>query len=132
MYALWARATASASYRHSVEAPPDSQSIPGKVVTVSVVWTNYGSAAAFERWTPVYRLVDSSGAVARTPPAKVGLKTLVHDDLGQPCAQPVPGIRHRVGAHRPDRAWRLGTTTLRASATGVTISGRIRSQTLNI
>ena len=89
-YALWAKANASAGYRYSVEAQPDSQSIRGKVATVSLVWTNYGSAAAFEQWAPVYKLVDSSGAVVRTLPAKVNLKTLVHDDSWKSPQEAVP------------------------------------------
>jgi hypothetical protein len=44
---------------------------------VDVTWTNYGSAAATENWVPGYRLVDFSGAVVRTLPARVTLKTLV-------------------------------------------------------
>ena len=60
-----------------------SQSIHGKVATISVAWTNSGSAAATEQWAPGYQLVDFSGAVVRTLPAAVNLKTLVHDDYSQ-------------------------------------------------
>ncbi|UXA09188.1 hypothetical protein KXD96_04885 [Mycobacterium sp. SMC-2] len=90
LYALWAKANASAGYRYSVEAQPGSQSIRGNVATVSVVWTNYGSAAAFEHWAPVYKLVDSSGLVVRTLPAKVNLRTLVHDGSGKSPQEAVP------------------------------------------
>jgi hypothetical protein len=83
LYLLWARANASAGYRYSVEARPGSQSIQGKVATISVVWTNYGSAAAMEQWSPGYKLVDFSGAMVRTLPATVNLKTLVYDDSSQ-------------------------------------------------
>ena len=90
LYVLWAQANASAGYRYSVEARPGSQSMRGKVATISVVWTNYGSAAAFEQWSPGYKLVDFSGAVVRTLPATVNLKTLVHDDSGQSRQEAVP------------------------------------------
>jgi len=83
LYLLWAQANASAGYRYSVEARPGSQSIQGKVATISVVWTNYGSAAAVEQWSPGYKLVDFSGAMVRTLPATVNLKTLVYDDSSQ-------------------------------------------------
>ncbi|HWS91985.1 MAG TPA: hypothetical protein VN306_05640, partial [Mycobacterium sp.] len=43
LYLLWAQANTSAGYRYSVEARPGSQSIQGKVATISVAWTNYGS-----------------------------------------------------------------------------------------
>ena len=69
---------------------PGSQSIQGKVATIAVVWTNYGSAAATEKWTPDYELVDFSGAVVKTLPATVNLKTLVHDDSSQPSEEAVP------------------------------------------
>ncbi len=62
----------------------------GKVATISVVWTNYGSAGASEQWSPGYKLVDVSGAVVRTMPATVNLKTLVHDDSSQSREDPVP------------------------------------------
>jgi hypothetical protein len=90
LYLLWAQANASAGYRYSVEARPGSQSIQGKVATISVVWTNYGSAAATENWVPGYKLVDFSGAVVRTLPATVNLKTLVHDDSSQSREEAVP------------------------------------------
>ncbi|OBH83675.1 hypothetical protein [Mycobacterium sp. E2989] len=90
LYLLWAKANTSAGYRYSVEAKPGSQSIQGKVASISVVWTNYGSAAATERWAPGYKLVDFSGAVVRTIPAAVNLKTLVHDDSSQSREEAVP------------------------------------------
>jgi hypothetical protein len=90
LYLLWAQANASAGYQYSVEARPGSQSIQGKVASISVVWTNYGSAAATEQWSPGYKLVDFSGAVVRTLPAAVNLKTLVHDDSSQSREEAVP------------------------------------------
>jgi hypothetical protein len=90
MYALWAQANAAAGYRYSVEAQPGSQSIQGKTATISVVWTNYGSAAATEQWAPGYKLVDFSGAAVRALPAAVNLKTLVHDDSSQSRGEAVP------------------------------------------
>jgi hypothetical protein len=89
-YLLWAQANASAGYQYSVEARPGSQSIQGKVASISVVWNNYGSAAATEQWSPGYKLVDFSGAVVRTLPATVDLKTLVHDDSSQSREEAVP------------------------------------------
>jgi hypothetical protein len=90
LYLPWAQANASAGYQYSVEARPGSQSIQGKVASISVVWTNYGSAAATEQWSPSYKLVDFSGAVVRTLPATVNLKTLVHDDSSQSREEAVP------------------------------------------
>jgi hypothetical protein len=90
LYLLWAQANASAGYQYSVEARPGSQSIQGKVASISVVWTNFGSAAATEQWSPGYKLVDFSGAVVRTLPATVNLKTLVHDDSSQSREEAVP------------------------------------------
>ncbi|HEX5252469.1 MAG TPA: hypothetical protein VFW69_01100 [Mycobacterium sp.] len=89
LFGLWSQANISAGYRYSVEAQPGSQSIQGKVATISVDWTNYGSAAATERWVPGYKLVDFSGAVVRSLPATVNLKTLVHDESGQSREEPV-------------------------------------------
>jgi len=90
LYLLWAQANASAGYRYSVDARPGSQSIQGKVAAISVVWTNYGSAPAAENWIPGYKLVDFSGAVVRTIPATVNLKTLVHDESSQSREEAVP------------------------------------------
>ena len=90
LYLLWAQANAAAGYQYSVEAKPGSQSQDGKTAAISAVWTNYGSAAASERWSPGYKLVDFSGAVVRTMPATVNLKTLVHDDSSQSREDPVP------------------------------------------
>jgi hypothetical protein len=90
LYLLWARANAFAGYQYSVEARPGSQSIQGKVASISVVWTNYGSAAATEQWSPGYKLVDFSGAVVRNLPATVNLKTLVHDESSQSREEAVP------------------------------------------
>jgi hypothetical protein len=90
LYLVWAQANASAGYRYSVEARPGSQSLQGKVATISVGWTNYGSAAATEQWAPGYKLVDFAGAVVRSLPATVNLKALVHDDSSQSREQAVP------------------------------------------
>jgi len=79
-YLLWAKANAAAGFRYSVEAQPGSQSIQGNNATISVVWTNDGSAAATEHWVPNYKLVDFTGALVRSVPAAVNLKTLLNDD----------------------------------------------------
>jgi hypothetical protein len=114
LYALWAQANASAGYRYSVEARPGSQSIQGKVAAISVVWTNYGSAAAFEQWTPGYKLVDFSGALVRTLPAAVNLKTLVHDDPSQSSEEAVP-VSSTEPVHVDLTGLAPGHYTLRAS-----------------
>jgi hypothetical protein len=91
LYLLWAQANVAAGYRYSVEARSGSQSIQGNVATISVTWTNYGSAAATEKWVPGYRLVDFSGAVIRTLPATVNLRTLVQGQPGDGSRnEPVP------------------------------------------
>jgi hypothetical protein len=90
LYPLWAQANTAAGYRYSVEARAGSQSRQGNVATIAVVWTNYGAAAATERWTPAYKLVDFSGAVVRTMTATVSLKTLVHDDSSQSREEALP------------------------------------------
>lgn len=82
LFLLWAKANIVAGYRYSVETQPGSPSVGDGKATLSVTWTNYGSAAATENWVPSYRLVDFSGAVVRTIPAKVTLKTLVHGQSG--------------------------------------------------
>ncbi|KAA1248339.1 hypothetical protein F0Q45_21115 [Mycobacterium simiae] len=88
LYALWSQANATAGYRYSVEAKPGSQGLrDGKVATISVVWTNYGSAAATEKWVPSYRLVDFAGQTIRTLPANVDLKSLVPEAPGDRTAQ---------------------------------------------
>ncbi|OBI06834.1 hypothetical protein A5679_11890 [Mycobacterium scrofulaceum] len=90
LYLLWAKANTAAGYRYSVEAKPGSQSIAGKAASILVVWTNYGSAAATEQWTPGYKLVDFSGAVVRTIAGTVNLKSLVHDDSSPSREEAVP------------------------------------------
>lgn len=77
LYLLWAQANVVAGYRYSVEARSGSPSVSDGKATLAVTWTNYGSAAATENWVPGYRLVDFSGAVVRSLPAKATLKTLV-------------------------------------------------------
>ena len=114
LYALWAHANAVAGYRYSVEAQPGSQSMRGKVAAISVVWTNYGAAAAIEHWTPGYKLVDSSGAVVRTLPATVNLKTLVHNGSGQSREQAVPASATE-SVHIDVTGLAPGHYTLRAS-----------------
>ncbi|QUR68696.1 hypothetical protein [Mycobacterium spongiae] len=91
LYVLWAQANATAGYRYSVEARPGSQSLDGQVAAISVAWTNYGSAAATEKWVPGYRLVDFAGQVIRTLPATVDLRALVPDQPGDRTSdQPLP------------------------------------------
>ena len=83
-YALWAQANAAAGYRYSVAARPGSQTVSGpagaRVAAIAVVWTNDGSAAAVEKWTPGYRVVDFSGTVVRTLPSLVDLAALVGEN----------------------------------------------------
>lgn len=82
LYRLWAQANATAGYRYSVEARPGSQALNGTVASIAVTWTNYGSAAATEKWVPGFRLVDFTGATVRTLPATVDLRALVSDTSG--------------------------------------------------
>jgi len=114
LYLLWAQANSSAGYRYSVEAVPGSQSIQGNVATVSVAWTNYGSAAATEQWVPGYKLVDFSGAVVRSLPATINLKTLVHDDSSQSREEAVPATSNE-SVHVDLTGLAPGHYTLRAS-----------------
>jgi len=118
LYLLWAQANAFAGYRYSVEARPGSQSIQGSknsdVASITVEWTNYGSAAATERWTPGYKLVDFSGAVVRSLPATVNLKTLVYDDTSQTREQAVPASTSE-SVHVDLSGLAPGHYTLRAS-----------------
>jgi hypothetical protein len=116
LYLLWAHANASAGYRYSVEARPGSQSIQGKVATISVAWTNYGAAAATEQWEPGYTLVDFSGAMVRTLPATVNLKTLVHDESSQSRDETVPASSAE-SVHIDLNGLAPGHYTLRASVT---------------
>nr|WP_231639350.1 hypothetical protein [Mycobacterium sp. Marseille-P9652] len=116
LYLLWAQANVSAGYRYSVQARRGSETVRDGVASVAVTWTNYGSAAATEKWVPGYRLVDFSGTVVRTVPATVNLRTLVHNESGDSSAkEPVPSsagesIRVDVAGLPP------GQYTLRASA----------------
>lgn len=89
LYVLWAQANATAGYRYTVEARPGSQSLRDKVATISVTWTNNGSAATTEKWVPGYRLVDFRGKVVRILPATVDLKALVSNQSGN-SDQPTP------------------------------------------
>jgi hypothetical protein len=114
LFLLWAQANASAGYRYSVETRPGSQSIQGKVATISVVWTNYGTAAATEQWTPGYKLVDFSGAVVRSLPATVNLTTLVHDDTSSSREEAVPASSTE-SVHIDLKGLAPGHYTLRAS-----------------
>jgi len=114
LFLLWAQANTSAGYRYSVETRPGSQSIQSKVATISVVWTNYGSAAATEQWTPGYKLVDFSGAVVRSLPATVNLKTLVHDDTSSSREEAVPASSTE-SVHIDLKGLAPGHYTLRAS-----------------
>jgi hypothetical protein len=115
LYLLWAQANASAGFRYSVEARPGSQSIQGAVATISVSWTNYGSAAATEQWAPGYKLVDFSGAVVRSLPATVNLKTMVSDDSSQSREEAVPATSDEA-VHVDLTGLAPGHYTLRASA----------------
>ncbi|OCB16785.1 hypothetical protein [Mycobacterium intracellulare] len=91
LYLLWARANVVAGYRYSVEARQESQSVKDGKATLAVAWTNYGAAAATENWVPGYRLVDFSGAVVRTLPATLALKTLVQSPSGDGSSkEPLP------------------------------------------
>lgn len=91
LYMLWVQANVVAGYRYSVEARPGSQSAADRVAKLGVTWTNYGAAAATEHWVPGYRLVDFLGAVVRTLPTTVALKTMVQAQAGDGSAEaPVP------------------------------------------
>jgi hypothetical protein len=116
LYLLWAQANAAVGYRYSVEARTGSQSIQGKVASIAVVWTNYGSAAATENWVPRYKLVDFSGKVVRTLPATVNLKTLVHDDQTDRSRDEAVPASSAESVHIDLTGLAAGHYTLRASA----------------
>jgi hypothetical protein len=88
---MWANANVYAGYRYSVDARPGSGTPRGNVATIAVTWTNYGSAAATEKWIPAYQLVDFSDAVIRTIPSTLVLKNRVRDEgVGGEAMEPSP------------------------------------------
>jgi hypothetical protein len=91
LYLQWAQTNVIAGYRYSVEARAGSESVSDGAATIATSWTNYGSAAAFEKWVPGYRLIDFSGSEVRTLPSHVVLKNLVHEESADSSdSQPVP------------------------------------------
>jgi len=115
LYVLWAEANAAAGYRYTAEARPGSQSLQGKVASISVTWTNNGSAATTEKWVPAYRLVDSSGKVVRTLPGTVDLKTLVDKEPSASSTQPAAASAAEA-VHVDLASLAPGHYTLRAAA----------------
>ncbi len=77
LFGLWSRANAFAGYRYSVEAVSGTESLNGGVAAVDVRWTNDGAAAVAEDWAASYQVIDPPGAVVRTIPTTIDLKTLV-------------------------------------------------------
>jgi hypothetical protein len=116
LYLLWAQANVVAGYRYSVAAQEDSQTVRDGVATIAVAWSNYGAAAATEKWVPGYRLVDFTGAVVQTLPSTVVLQTLVHDASGDAVRdEPVPAsVTETVRVDLKDL--KPGHYTLRAAA----------------
>ncbi|WP_180915145.1 hypothetical protein [Mycobacterium vicinigordonae] len=92
LYVLWAQANAVAGYRYSVEARPGSQSLQDNTASISVNWTNYGAAAATEKWVAAYRVVDFSGQTVRVIPGTVNLRGLVPDSSGSGSADTPPTV----------------------------------------
>lgn len=116
LYLLWAQANIAAGYRYSVEARPGSESMSNGAASVAVCWTNYGAAAATEKWVPSYRLVDFSGSVIRTLPSHVVLKSLVHDEQADSSdAQPV-AVSANESVRVPTAGLPPGHYTLQAAA----------------
>lgn len=77
LYGLWSKANKFSGYRYAMT----SASVPDVVasnatVPVSVGWTNVGSAPTYERWQVVYEVRNSGGAVVRTLPSSLDLRTL--------------------------------------------------------
>lgn len=118
LYVLWAQANATAGYRYSVEARPGSQALQDKdkggVASISVTWTNYGAAAATEKWVPGYRLVDFTGQTVRSIPANVDLKGLVPDTSGGRTDTPPPASATET-VHVDLKGLAPGHYTLRAA-----------------
>ena len=115
LYVLWAEANAAAGYRYTVEARPGSQSLQGKVASITVAWTNNGSAATTEKWVPAYRLVDFSGKVVRTLAGTVDLKTLVDKEPSASSNQPAAASATEA-VHVDLAGLAPGHYTLRAAA----------------
>ncbi|OBK62290.1 hypothetical protein A5656_11015 [Mycobacterium gordonae] len=115
LYVLWAQANAIAGYRYSVEARAGSQSLQDQVAAISVTWTNYGAAAATEKWVAGYRLVDFAGQTVRTLPATVDLKGLVPDSSGDRSIDQPPPASATETVHIDLKGLAPGHYTLRAA-----------------
>ena len=90
LFGLWSRANVAAGYRYSAEVRPGSQSVEDGTARIGVTWTNFGSAAASEKWIPAFHLVDELGETVRTLPSAVDLKTLVNTDPNRSPDTPAP------------------------------------------
>jgi hypothetical protein len=114
LYELWFRANVFAGYRYSVQANEGSQEVRDGLPTIDVTWTNYGSAAATEKWVPGYQVVDFTGKVIRTIASTVTLKTLVSDSGDGSGDTPLPASTTE-SVHVGVAGLKPGHYTLRAS-----------------
>ncbi len=114
LYELWFRANVFAGYRYSVQANEGTQQVRNGFPTIDVTWTNYGSAAATEKWVPGYQVVDFAGKVIRTIPSTVTLKTLVTDSGDGSGDTPLPASTTE-SVHVDLAGLEPGHYTLRAS-----------------
>lgn len=114
LYELWSRANIFAGYRYSVQAKEGSQEMRDGIPTIDVTWTNYGSAAATEKWVPGYQVVDFTGKVIRTIPSTVTLKILVGDSGDDSGDTPLP-VSTTESVHVDLAGLEPGHYTLRAS-----------------
>ncbi len=114
LYELWLRANVFAGYRYSVQGKERPEAVRDGAPTIDVTWTNYGSAAATEKWVPGYQVVDFTGQPIRTIPSTVALKTLV-DDSGDDSADAPSPVSTTESVHVGVAGLAPGHYTLRAS-----------------
>jgi hypothetical protein len=77
-FTLWSKANKFSGYRYAVDStdsPPTGDA--GKNFGIPVVWTNFGSAPAYEDWQPEYDILSDTGQVVQTIAGSINLRHIV-------------------------------------------------------
>lgn len=77
MYDIWARTNKYAGYRYAItSATVPASATPGSALPITVRWTNFGTAPAYDDWQVVYELRDSENTVVKTVRSALALRNI--------------------------------------------------------
>jgi hypothetical protein len=113
MYDIWARTNKYAGYRYAVTSASVPASAPaGSALPITLRWTNFGTAPAYDNWQVIYEVRNSSDTVVKTVQSGLSLLLIAAEQSYTNTAQEPASVARDDTLSLPTAGLRTGNYKL--------------------